>query len=146
MHNIYFTNKTITQRLKIPNIWPFRSLTYTKPEFLEGKEQILMINPSYIEQSYYRAYLQVFDVQKCKEHIYKTPEGESCVLMFPFIWATLNAGDLTINSITDRSYNYLTIDELEKNRFWAYRDEGLKLMRKGIEEFTHYFPKQSYKK
>jgi hypothetical protein len=143
LNEIYFTKKGITQKLKIPNVWPSVETNQARREFFIDKGLVALIDPINVDKSYYRAKIQVFDAQRVE--FFTSRDGDEYLYNFGFIWAELDRGNISI-STRNTNDSLLVMDEIERNRFWAIRDEGFDLIRAAVDEFTKYFPAQNYKK
>ena len=145
MNDIYFSNKGITNKLQIPNLWPSKETNRATREFFAGKDLLLLIDPIHVDKAYYKATFQLFDAATVT--FFENHDGNSYMYSYGFMWADLDKGQVTINTRLIGSAPLMHhMTEVEKNRFWAIRDEGLKLLRAGVEEFNRYFPVQEYKK
>lgn len=144
MNEIYFTNKGHTNKLNISNIWPTRETARVRPEFFQGKKLVLLIDPVMVDKTYYTATFRVYDAERIT--YYEMSDGTKVMSSHCFMHAELNKGDLFITTRNTAISDFLSASPVEKNRFWAYRDEALQLLRQGVEEFDSLFPIQSHKK
>jgi hypothetical protein len=143
MNNIYFRNKKITKKRNVPNIWPTEHLAQTPEDFLIGKDIVMYIDPVCVNKDYYKAVFEVIDIERVTR--WNTRDGMQYIVMHGYIFGHMDVGNISMTSRTSSEYNYLNMDEFEKNRFWAYRDVGMKLIKEGLKVFTEYFPDQKYK-
>lgn len=144
MNEIYFTNKGHTNKLNIPNIWPTREANRAQAEFFQGKKLILLIDPVLVDRAYYTATFQVYDAERIT--YYDLRDGTKLMSSYGFMWAELKKGDIHITTKNTAATGFLEMSPLERDRFWAYRDEALQLLKIGVEEFDRYFPEQKYRK
>ena len=146
MNEIYFTDKGHTRKLNIPNIWPTKENAYAPAEFFHGKKLVLLVDPVLVDRTFYTATFQIYDAERMRYTTFNVVDAPPRIISSGIMWASLGKGHLEISTRTTTVYGMLDLDDVEKNRFWALRDEALKLLREGIEEFNKYFPVQSYKK
>lgn len=142
MYKIYFANKGHTRAANCSPLWPAKHnvMNRVPRNFLNEPGLVCYIDPTKINNTYFKAHFNIFIAEDVRWHDRGTVEKPEYYFSSTSILTAEYSPNGTLD-IRSWGYNMTKLSDIDKEIFWGARSQALMVLREAIDLFSTHLVK-----